>query len=193
MVNYDSIFSNISLCLNTKDKEYPQEILDNISQYPFGEVLIKTESNSPYEKYKLFNKAKFDLLAYQDDDAICPWKELVEQYKPDIINVAMKPGHIEAYKDRKGTMGLGWGSIFPKSMLQSLKRYTDVYGEDEIFKREAERILTSLNYPQNRLSLDIVDLPSALAEDRLWRQPHHGRFAEIAEERCRIIVENELS
>jgi len=174
----------VSCCLLTKDSVYPQEILDNIAQYPFGEILILTNSDSPYRKHGLFKKAKYDYIYYQDDDAICPIKELVELSKPDILNIAMKPKHIEIYKDKKMTMGLGWGSIFPKSLLKSLKKYTDIYGEDEVYKRETERILTSLNYPQNRLSLNIVDLPSATNPDRLWRQPNHQDFLLIVEERC---------
>lgn len=179
--------SKVSLCLLTKEKEYPKEILDNVMKYGFGEVLIGPDSNSPYNKYQLFAKAKNDILAYQDDDAIVPWDKLIEAYKPDVINVGMKQGHFDAYKDSKMTMGLGWGSIFPKSILSTLKKYTDVYGEDEVYQRETERILTYLN-PQNRVVLDIQDLPSAWAEDRLWRQPNHNVSARKAEERCSLLT-----
>lgn len=149
--------------------------------------MILTNCDSPYRKHELFNKAKFEVIYYQDDDAICPIKELIENYRPDIINVAMKPGHFEQYKNMRLTMGLGWGSLFPKKMLASLQKYTDKYGEDEIFKRETERILTYLNFPQNRLILPIEDLPSAYAEDRLWRQPQHYDNIKIVEERCSVI------
>lgn len=176
--------SKVSCCLITKDRVYPQEILDHLAQFPFGEVLILTNSDSPFRKHELFAKAKYDIIYYQDDDAICPVKELIDAYQPDIINVAMKPSHFEAYKDRKMTMGLGWGSLFPKKMLKSLEKYTDVYGEDEVYKRETERIFTHLNFPQNRLVLPIIDLPSAYASDRLWRQPNHISSMETAEERC---------
>lgn len=179
---------DISCCLITKDKVYPKEILDNISQYPFGEVLILTECNSPFRKYELFTKAKFDYIYYQDDDAICPIKELLEQSKPSVINLAIKPSHFETYKDKRLTMGLGWGSIFPKSILKSLSRYTDKYGKDEIYKRETERILTYLNFPQNRLILSITDLPSASAPDRLWRQPNHYDNILVVEERCKSLI-----
>lgn len=184
--------SQVSLCLNTKDSVYPQEILNHIKQFNFGEVLIRTNSDSPHCKYELFEKAKFDLIAYQDDDAICPWKELSEKSNSDMINVAMKQHHYETYQDHRLTMGLGWGSIFPKSILGSLKKYTDVYGEDEIYKRETERILTYLNYPQNRLVLPIIDLPSAYAEDRLWRQPRHYDNIEVVEKRCVTLLNSVL-
>lgn len=176
--------SKVTCCLNTKEATYPKEILDHISQFPFGEILIKTHSDSPHWKQELFRKAKHDLIYYQDDDAICPINELVENYQPSVINVAMKKEHFEKYKDMKMTMGLGWGAIFPKSMLESMDKYIAKYGEDALYKREDTRILTWMNYPQNRMVLPIKDLPSAFAEDRLWRQPKHYDYIATVEERC---------
>lgn len=180
--------SKTSCCLITKDPTYPKEILNHLLSLPFGEILILTHSDSPHRKHELFKKAKFDYIYYQDDDAICPVLKLFELGKPDIINVAMKQGHFDAYANSKATMGLGWGTIFPKKMLESLKKYTDIYGEDEVFKRETERIFTALNFPQNRLVLPIYDLPSATDGTRLWQQPHHNEFRFIAENRCGIII-----
>ncbi len=178
----------VSLCLISKDPTYPQEVLDSVQGVGFGEILILTSSDSPYRKHELFAKAKYEMVAYQDDDAICPWVNILAFSRPDIINVAMKEGHAMAHQDNRATMGLGWGAVFPKKMLDSLNKYTDIYGEDEVFKRETERIFTYLNYPQNRLVLSIIDLPSAYAEDRLWRQPEHNQFKEIAQQRCAPLV-----
>lgn len=188
MANSTSIYSSISCILLTKDSTYPQEVLDNVNKYPFGEVLIGYNSPSPYFKHELFKRAKFDTVAYQDDDCIVPWDKLMEAYKPNIINVGFKLGHFEAYKDTRMCMGLGWGTIFPKSLLSTLTKYTNIYGFDEVYQRETERILTYLNFPQNRIVLDIVDLPSAYAFDRLWRQPNHNESARIAEERCKTLI-----
>lgn len=181
--------SEISCCLLTKDSIYPLEILEHISKFPFGEILILTHSDNPHRKYELFSKVRYDHIYYQDDDAICPIQELLDLSKPEMINVAMKQGHSDQYKNTRMTMGLGWGSIFPKSLLSSLKRYTDKFGDDELFKRETERILTYLNYPQNRLVLPITDLPSAYAPDRLWRQPNHYPNIPLVEERCSKIID----
>lgn len=178
-------FKNISLVLITKETTYPKEVLDNVLQFPFGEVIILTHSDSCFRKYELFSKTKYETIAYQDDDAICSWQSLMEISEPDIINVAMKQGHYNAYINDKGTMGIGWGSIFPKSLLKSLEKYVKIYGEDEIFKRETDRIFTKLNYPQNRIVLPITDLPSAYAPDRMWRQPEHKQSGVLAGERCK--------
>jgi len=182
--------SKISCCLISKDPLYPKEILEHIQQFGFGEILILTHSDSPNRKHELFNKAKFDLIYYQDDDAICPIQDLLDKGQPDIINVAMKIGHFQAHANNRATMGIGWGAIFPKRLLSSLRQYTDIYGEDDVFKRETERIFTYLNYPQNRLVLPITDLPSAYADDRLWRQPSHIPFKQMAEERCEKIIQS---
>lgn len=179
--------SKVSCCLNTKEPRYPKEILDQIYQYPFGEILILTNSDSPYCKYELFNKTKYDLIYYQDDDAICPVRPLAMVADQNKINVAMKEGHFKSYMNLRMTMGLGWGSFFPKNVLKELKRYTDKYGEDDLFKRDTEKILTEIVFPQNRFIFPIQDLPSAMAEDRLWRQPEHWSNMNIIQERCRQI------
>lgn len=179
---------NISLCLISKDPVYPPEILNHVQQFGFGEILILCNSDSPFRKHELFAKAKHDFLAYQDDDAICPWKELLEQAEPDKITLAIKPAHFEAHKNNRATMGIGWGAILPKSTLSVLNLYKNIYGEDAVYKRETERILTYLSFPQKRLILPIQDLESAYNMTRLWRQPEHGIFKSLAEERCERIT-----
>lgn len=178
----------VSACLITKEKTYPPQVLAQVASFPFGEILILTECDSPFRKYELFTKTKFDYIYYQDDDAICPIRELAQLSKNDIINVAMKVPHMVEYRDLKMTMGLGWGSIFPKKILESLKQYTDRYGEDFIYKRETEKILTALNYPQNRLPLPIIDLPSAYNSDRLWQDKDHKNYQLIAHQRCESLT-----
>jgi hypothetical protein len=179
--------TKVSCCLNTKENTYPEIILADIGRYPFGEVLIRTHSDSPYRKHELFQQAKYDFIYYQDDDAICPVRELSELSQPEMLNVAMKTDR-DSYKDRRMTMGLGWGSMFPKSILSDLDKYRNLYGEDALFKRETEKILTYLHWPQNRLILPIIDLPSAGAPDRLYRQSGHYENMLTIEEKCRLLI-----
>lgn len=175
---------NISCCLITKDPVYPAAILDRLMKLPFGEFLILTNSDSPYRKHELFAKAKHDWLYYQDDDALCPAEELIKEAEPTLITLALKAGHFEAYRGTRMTMGIGWGAVFEKEGLHILRKYTDKYGEDFLFKRDTEKILTSLWFPQKRLVLPIEDLPSATAPDRLWREPDHYNYGALCEERC---------
>jgi hypothetical protein len=176
----------VSCCLITKDPVYPYQVLNHVSQFPFGEILVLTNCDSPYRKHELFNKARYDWLYYQDDDAICPIQQLAEQAEDGIITCAMKQFHINKYKDSRIAL-LGWGSLFQKDRLKVLGLYRSKYGKDEVYMRETERILTYLNYPQKRLELPIIDLPSAWAPDRLSNQPGHYDYIPIVEERCKSI------
>ena len=174
----------ISLILISKDSKYPQEILDSLAQFPWGEIKILTDSDSVSRRYELAKDAKFDLIAFQDDDCIIPWNDVFALSQPDRLNTPLKRGHFDAYKNSISSL-VGWGSIFPKSLLKSLEKYVIIYGEDKIYKREVDRIFTYLNSPQNRLILPIIDLPSAYNEDRMWRQTNHGSSRLLAEERCK--------
>lgn len=177
----------VSACLITKDPVYPRDVLNEVCKIPFGEILVLTNCDSPHRKHELFAKAKYDTLYYQDDDSICPIRELLELANPGIITCAMKPFHLEKYKDSRIAL-LGWGSLFEKKVLLELHRYTDKYGEDHVFKRETERILTYFNFPQRRLNLPIYDLQSAFAPDRLSMQPGHYDFIPLVENRCSKLV-----
>lgn len=159
---------------------------------PFGEVLILTNCNSPHRKHELFAKAKYPTLFYQDDDCLSPVFELYRNAKPDIINCVMKPFHLEKYKNSRIAL-LGWGSLFPKTATHALSKYRSVYGEDFIYRRETERIMTWFNYPQNRLELPIIDLQSAWAPDRLSNQPGHYDYIPVVEQRCAEIEALELT
>lgn len=180
--------NEITACLITRDATYPHQVLESVMQYPFGEIIVLTNCDSPFRKYELFEKAKFDMIYYQDDDAIIPINELLEKAEEGIINLGIKPGHFDLYKDRRLTMGMGWGSIFDRKILQTLRKYTDKYGFDDVFKREAERILTYLNYPQNRVILPVIDTPAANDQNRLWRQSHHHEYVRKVEERCKELI-----
>jgi hypothetical protein len=174
----------VSCCLITKDLIYPREILDHLLSFAFGEVMILTGCDSPHRKQELFAKAKYEYIFYQDDDCIAPIAQLAELSKPDMINCAMKAGHIAAYAKSRIAL-LGWGSIFPKSVIKVLDLYRAKYGEDFIYERETERILTFLNFDkQIRIDLPIVDLPSAYNPDRLSMQPRHYEYIKMVEERC---------
>lgn len=173
----------VSACFITKDAVYPKAISDHVMSIGFGECLFLTNCPSPHLKQRLFEKAAHDYLYYQDDDCIAPISLLLQWAKPDIITCAMKPSHLESYKNTRIAL-LGWGSLFPKRTITVLDAYRKVYGEDAVFKRESERIMTWLSFPQERREFPIVDLPSAFAADRLSMQPDHYSYITVVEQRC---------
>ncbi len=173
----------VSACFITKDPIYPPSIVEKVMAVGFGECLFLTNCPSPHLKQRLFEKASCDFIYYQDDDCLAPIAQLFEAAVPDRITCAMKAHHLEAYKNTRIAL-LGWGSIFPKRTITVLDQYRAVYGEDQVFQRESERIMTWLAWPQLRLDLPVVDLPSAFAPDRLSMQPDHYSYIPIVEERC---------
>lgn len=179
--------SNISCCLITKEFTYPQVILEKIVPFGFGEIMILTHCPSPHLKQRLFEKAHHDFIYYQDDDCLAPVQELIAQCVPDKITCAMTGHHLKCYDGKRISL-LGWGSIFPKSIIKVLDRYRAVHGEDSIFQRESERIMTCLSFPQLRLDLPITHLETAFAPDRLSMQPGHYDNIHIVEERCSKLI-----
>jgi hypothetical protein len=177
---------SVSCCLITKDDLYPPEILYHLTRFPFGEFLILTGCDSPHRKQELFEKAKFETLYYQDDDCIAPIAELAESAAPNVITCAMKAQHLRAYARSRIAL-LGWGSFFPRPAIKVLDLYRAEHGEDFLYRRETERIMTYFNFPQNRLELPITDLPSATAPDRLSMQPGHYDYIPLVELRCAAI------
>lgn len=180
---------HVSACFITKDPVYPSVIVERVMQIGFGEYLFLTNCDSPHRKQELFAKAKYDFIFYQDDDAITPIAELLDAAKPDQITCAMKRSHLDAYAKSRIAL-LGWGSLFPKRTIDVLDQYRAVYGEDALYRRESERIMTSLSFPQQRLELPIEDLPSAFAPDRLSMQPGHYDYIPIVEARCAWLAEH---
>lgn len=177
---------HVSACFITKDPVYPAVIVERVMAIGFGEYLFLTNCDSPHRKQELFRKTRYDFIYYQDDDAFAPIHELLAAAVPDQITCAMKPSHLAAYRHSRIAL-LGWGSLFPKRTIAVLDQYRAVYGEDAIYRRESERIMTWLSWPQQRLELPIEDLPSAFAPDRLSMQPDHYAFIPIVEERCGLI------
>jgi hypothetical protein len=179
---------HVSACFITKDPVYPAVIVERVMAIGFGECLFLTNCQSPHLKQSLFATARYEHLYYQDDDCFAPIEALLAAAVPDQITCAMKPSHLAAYRASRIAL-LGWGSLFPKRTIHVLHRYRAVYGEDALYRRETERIMTWLSWPQQRLALPIEDLPSAFAPDRLSMQPDHYSYIPIVEQRCAAMAE----
>lgn len=179
---------HVSAVFITKDPVYPAAIVVRVMAIGFGECLFLTNCDSPHRKQELFEKAKYDFIYYQDDDCLAPIRPLLAAAVPDRITCAMKPSHLASYGQSRIAL-LGWGSLFPKRTIDVLDQYRAVYGEDAVYRRESERIMTWLSFPQQRLDLPIEDLPSAFAPDRLSMQPDHYAYIPIVEQRCAEIAQ----
>lgn len=170
--------------LITRDKEYPQVVLDHVNSFGFDEVIVKTESPSVYERYVQSCKARNEVVYVQDDDAIVDIQALWDAYNGQLTN-GMTENHNNWYKTKGGITLVGWGCFFPKKMLDSFHKYVDMYGKDEHLLREADRIFTYLNQPHNTIIMSHEDLPQV---NRMsTTDPNHYVYIDQVLEKLRLI------
>lgn len=176
----------VTAVLITKLSEYPKEIrLDG-----FGEVIIKTNAESVFERYIQAERAKNEIIYVQDDDCVTDYKKLFKHYNGRITNAIS--GRRQFYDDISGgriTL-VGWGAFFPKSMLGLFKNYTDKYGIDFHLLREADRIFTWLNYPHNTIRMEHKDLGSSSGPDRMSMNPQHFEYLNQTIEKLKNLNKN---
>lgn len=175
---------DVTAVLITSHPEYPKEIVLE----GFGEVIVKTNSTSVYERYIQASHAKNDIIYVQDDDCLTQYKELFKHYNGRITNAMV--GRKKYYDEiSRGRITLvGWGTFFPKSMLDSFKVYIDAYGVDAHLLREADRIFTWLNYPHNTIPLERKDLEDPNGKGRMSADPRHYESMLEAVKKLEIIA-----
>ena len=170
---------NVTAVLITRDKEYPKEI--NLEG--FGDVIIKTESPHVFQRYIEAEKAKTDLIYFQDDDCIVDYKELYKHYN-GLLTAGITEHHLNAYKNSGVTL-VGWGCFFPKSMLLNLNKYIERYGLDKHLLREADRIFTYLNQPHHNIVMSHTDFRPQT--NRMWNESSHWSSMAEAIEKLRLL------
>lgn len=170
----------ISCVLITKLPEYPKLVLERLALGFFDEILIKTESPSVYQRYLLAKQAKNTTIYFQDDDCLVNYQNLFKHYDERITNTMTLP--FQRQYEQMGCTLVGWGCFFPKRMINTLDKYTAVYGEDQHLLREADRIFTYLNKPFNTVIMpheDVLQTP-----DRMSLDPEHFPSANEALKKC---------
>jgi hypothetical protein len=178
----------ISCVLITKEKEYPQIIMDRLDLGFFDEIIVNVDCPSVYNRYLLAAQAKNDIIYVQDDDTMVNYQVLFSKYNGRITNTMTLP--FQRQYEPLGCTLVGWGCYFPKSMLSVFKTYIDKYGEDEHLLREADRIFTYLNKPFNTIIQPHEDLPSTLGEDRMSSPKNldaHFKSMNEALEKCKAL------
>lgn len=123
-----------------------------MASLPFDEVIfIDTGEDRIWGRYEAMKRAKHDIIYTQDDDIVNQSLDrLVQSFKenPLAISYAVREDYlpkIEAKTFGKCQLALvGWGSMFDKELLKVFRKYTDVYGVDDLLIREADRAFTVL-------------------------------------------------
>lgn len=178
-----SHLDRVTAVLITRKSEYPKEI----KLKGFGEVIIKTNSESVYERYRQAANAKNDIIYVQDDDCVVDYKKLFKYYDGRITNAMSGRNRFYQIVSGGRITLLGWGAFFPKSMLGSLQRYIDKYGVDFHLLREADRVFTWLNYPHNVIRMPHNDLEQSKTSDRLSSDRKHFEYLDETIKKLRTL------
>lgn len=174
----------VTAVLITKEAEYPKEIvLDG-----FGEVIIKTNSPSVYERYLQAAKAKNDIIYVQDDDCVVDYRKLFRYYDGRLTNaMAGRVGFYNKISGGRVTL-VGWGAFFPKAMLGAFDMYIKKYGVDPLLLMQADRVFSWLKYPHNTVRMDVKLLETTFSSDRMHSNPKHYEDLIQMIERLKTIV-----
>lgn len=171
---------NASAVLITKEKKYPQDVLDSLKE--FDEIIVKTESPSIYQRYLLAGQARHDIIYVQDDDCLTDYRALWEHYDGRLTNAMTE--HHKGYYRGAGITLVGWGCYFPKQMLNSLDKYIGRWGVDSLLLREADRAFTYLNQPHNEIIMPHVDLRQ---EGRMSHERTHYASMRLMLDKLRLL------
>ena len=170
-------------------------IIESLNLPFISEILIRDNSKCKniacYGRYWLARKAKNDIVYTQDDDCVVDVNKIYKEFLKD--DSKMAAGTIQGFVDvvddftyGSKQLGLvGWGAFFKKKWINILDKYTHVYGTDECFYREADRIFSILlGKHHNLVKADIELLEDEDKSIALCEQPEHLKFKKMAIERA---------
>jgi len=160
----------VSAILITKEKEYPERVLKHVESFCFGEIIICTGCNGIYARF--IQEPLFKDVYVQDDDCIPQLDKIFEEYDGEVLTCGMTPHHNEFYANSKICL-IGHGAFFPKKRIAVVEKYKLLFGMDDDYLIETDRIFTFFNFPQKRLSLSVIHLPSSYDNDRLSMRKDH--------------------
>jgi hypothetical protein len=167
----------VSAILITREKEYPERVLKHVESFGFGEILIQTECDGIH--WRFAKEPKYKDVYVQDDDCIPQIDKLFEKYDGDLLTCGMTPHHIAFYSKSKICL-IGHGAFFPWKRIGVIANFRSKYGMDNDYLIETDRIFTYLNFPQKRVELSVIELPSSIANDRLcMRKGHWTKLKQI--------------
>lgn len=190
----DSSTNKVTACLITWKRQYNiPEIIKSLNKYEFiSEIIIrdnsKLENIINYGRYTSALKAENEIIYTQDDD--CLVHNLDEVYNR-FIEDQEKICHsgIADYQKvipeniyGKAQMSMaGWGCFFKKSWISILNKYTDVFGKDDCFYRETDRIFSILLHKHHNFVLGkIEEMEGSRNSSALSMQKEHLYYKRLA-------------
>ncbi len=181
-------FSDITACLITREPEFPADVLAPITSAGFKRILIYPNCPAMSGRDVILREADTSWMFTCDDDSVPALDILKEYANPDYaISTVMSPDHIRWYADKLACL-FNWGALISKDALLKVDLYRQVYGQDFLYHREYDRILSYLNYPQHRIEARVTDLPRSAGPGRVSSDPRHFEYLAEAESRCRLLL-----
>lgn len=173
-------------------------VWDNSSRLepsPDGRVRVfRSQSNiCTLGRFKAIQEASHDSIFTQDDDVrVDDVDAILDLYenRQDSIVASLTQGHMNAEAGKKPWVQLGWGSAFSAHAADVLGYYIDVYGEDDVLQRKADRIFTILHGKHIYRAADVTPLldpdgrKSESSRDALYKMMDHHKLTAIAAKRA---------
>jgi hypothetical protein len=172
-------------------KTRPENLPRIIYSLPYAEIII-VRDDSVWTRYEAMRRAKFDIIYTQDDDVVNhSLPLLLESYlkHPDLIHYSVPTDYLgkipnKTWGNRQLAL-IGWGSMFHRSRLQVLDKYTNKYGIDDLLLREVDRAFTILQGRHHvPVVCDLERLPGETDGRALSSQPNHIELTNKMIERC---------
>jgi hypothetical protein len=142
-----------------------------LSSIDADEVIIRRGHGGVWERWEAAMSARHDVVYVQDDDCAVDYAGVIAAYESPRVTCNMLNSHRGDYLD--GIALVGWGCVFHKTRLSAFAQYLMKFPEDEIFRREADRVFTGLN-PVKLIDLGVHHLRQAFGADRMGREARHG-------------------
>jgi len=161
-------------------------VMRNLLNYRWiDEIMIVYSDIGPHNRYTAAKRAKNNTIYVQDDDCIIKnLQEIYDTYDKKHVTLGMEKYRWPIYENQRSKM-VGWGTFFEKSWVKRMKPYLDMFGEDDIYKRESDRIFTYYN-PTKMVLADIASFPTAVDSEAMCTQPDHESAKEEAIKRCEL-------
>jgi len=152
-------------------------------------TVVQSASNVvTYGRYLAVEHAKHDVIYTQDDDCLVHnIGELYETFRnnPHRIAHGLKLGHLAVNAENlfgDAQMALvGWGGFFHREWTGVFDAYRELFGEDELLWRKADRLFSLLLNRRSRSRLaDVTDLDGASGDVALSVLPDHEELTRQA-------------
>jgi hypothetical protein len=156
-------------------------------------VLDADENMMCYGRFLCAREARNHIIYVQDDDVIV--RNVPELYREFLANSSsithgLSPGHFRkrersVYADSQIAL-LGWGAFFRKEWLDVMTRCLEKYGDDLLFRREADKFFSILlGRKHNAVPAKLQELPTGRTPGiALYLEASHRKMKALAVRRA---------